>query len=97
MIKLQYKMKTGRKLNLNNPKRYTEKLQWYKLNYRDPLMILCSDKYNVREYVKEKGLEEILNPLYGIYENVNDIDFNKLPNSLQKKLYIYKIHCITIE
>lgn len=85
MIRFQYKIKTGRRLNLNNPKRYTEKLQWYKLYYRDPLMTLCSDKYSVREYVKEKGLEDILNPLYGVYDDVDDIDFNSLPNSFAIK------------
>ena len=36
MVKLQYKIKTGRQLNLKNPKRFTEKLQWYKVYYRDP-------------------------------------------------------------
>ena len=48
MIKLQYWITTGRKLNLKEPKRFTEKLQWYKLFYRDPLMVQCSDKYSVR-------------------------------------------------
>lgn len=85
MLKFQYKVKTGRSLNLKNPKRYTEKLQWYKLYYRDPLMTLCSDKYSVREYVNEKGLGNILNPLYGVYEDVNDIDFDYLPDSFALK------------
>ena len=44
MIKIQYFIKTGRNLNLKNPKRYTEKLQWYKLFHRTPLMSKCSDK-----------------------------------------------------
>lgn len=48
MVCIQYKMKTGRKLNLENPVRYTEKLQWYKLYHRDPLMAKCADKYEVR-------------------------------------------------
>ncbi|SDW42863.1 TupA-like ATPgrasp [Marinococcus luteus] len=81
MIKLQYRIKTGRKLNLNNPERYTEKLQQYKLNYRDPLMTMCSDKYEVRKYVESKGLKEILNPLYGVYEKAEDINFDTLPKS----------------
>lgn len=81
MIKLQYRIKTGRKLNLKNPKRYTEKLQWYKLYYRDPLITRCSDKYQVRQYVKEKGFESILNTLYGVYENPEDIEWRDLPDS----------------
>ncbi|MEG0897750.1 MAG: carbonic anhydrase, partial [Ruthenibacterium sp.] len=37
MLQIQYQIKLRRKLNLKNPQRYTEKLQWYKLYYRDPL------------------------------------------------------------
>lgn len=85
MIKIQYRVKTGRKLNLEKPQRYTEKLQWYKLNYRDPLMTNCSDKYLVREYIKSKGLEDILNPLYGVYKSSNEINFDKLPKSFAIK------------
>lgn len=85
MIKIQYKIKTGRAPNLNKPERYTEKLQWYKLNYRDPLMTICSDKFEVRKFVEEKGLDSILNPLYGAYDSVDDIEFDKLPNSFAVK------------
>ena len=85
MIKIQYKIKLGRKLNLKNPKRYTEKLQWYKLNYRNPLMTKCVDKYEVREYVKSKGLENILNELYGVYNNTEEIDYNTLPKQFIMK------------
>ncbi|MBO7338669.1 MAG: carbonic anhydrase [Lachnospiraceae bacterium] len=79
MICLQYKIKTGRKLNLKDPKRFTEKLQWYKLYYKDPRMIQCADKYEVREFVKERGLEEILIPCYGVYDNVGSINWEELP------------------
>ena len=80
MIKIQYRMKLKRRLNLKNPQRFTEKLQWYKLYYRNPIMHQCVDKYDVREYVKSKGLENILNELYGVYDKPEEIDFNKLPN-----------------
>ena len=80
MIKLQYRIKLGRKLDLNNPKRFTEKIQWYKLNYRNPIMNKCVDKYEVRNYIKSKGLEYILNELYSVYNYPNEIDFSKLPD-----------------
>lgn len=80
MIKIQYRIKTGRKLNLKNPKRFSEKLQWYKLNYRNPLMTICADKYKVREYLESKKLSYILNELYGVYDSVEEIEFEKLPN-----------------
>lgn len=85
MIKLQYRIKTKRKLNLNNPVRYTEKLQWYKLYYRDPLMAICSDKYKIREYIKSKGLEDILNEIYYVYNSPKDINFSKLPREFVLK------------
>lgn len=85
MIMLQYRIKTGRRLNLKNPVRYTEKLQWYKLNYRNQLMSKCADKYEVRSYVKEKGLEKYLINIYGVYDKVEDIDFDILPNSFAMK------------
>lgn len=85
MVKLQYRIKTGRNLNLDNPQRFTEKLQWYKLNYRHPLMAQCVDKYEVRKYVESIGLGSILNECYGVYDNVDDVDFEKLPNQFVLK------------
>lgn len=85
MLKVQYRMKTGHKLDLNNPKRFTEKLQWYKLNYKNPLMIQCVDKYDVREYVESKGLSDILIPCYGVFNSPNEIDWNALPNQFVMK------------
>ncbi len=79
MLSIQYRLKTGRRLNLKNPQRFTEKLQWYKINYRNPIMHQLVDKYSVRDYIKSKGLENILIPLIGRYANVNEIEWEKLP------------------
>ena len=81
MPKLQYKVKLKRKLDLKNPKRFTEKIQWYKINYRNPVMHTCVDKHEVREYIKSKGLEDILIELYGVYDSIENVDFESLPNS----------------
>ena len=78
--KIKYKENTGKTLDLKNPTTFNEKLWWLKLNNRDPLLTICSDKYKVREYVKQCGLEHILTKLYGVYDNANDIDFDKLPD-----------------
>ena len=80
MLPLQYRIKLGRRLNLRNPTRFTEKIQWYKINYRNPIMHQCVDKYLVRDYVKDKGLEGILVPLIGKYDSIDQIDWNSLPN-----------------
>ena len=79
-LKIQYWIKFNRKLNLKSPKRYTEKLQWYKLYYHDPLMTKCAGKLEVRDYVERMGCGGILNELYGVYETVDEIDFETLPN-----------------
>ena len=79
MLKLQYRIKTGRSLELKKPRRFTEKLQWYKLYYHNPLLHLCADKYAVRTYVERKGLGELLVRLYARYDNVDQVDWRDLP------------------
>lgn len=85
MLRLQYWLQTGRKLNLKHPKRFTEKLQLYKMKYRNPDMLRCTDKYEVRKYIEEKGIGEYLIPLIGVYDKVEDIDFNVLPQQFVAK------------
>lgn len=85
MIRLQYWIQLNRHVNLKNPQRYTEKLQWYKLHYRNPLMKQCADKYGVRDYIKFRGLGDILKENYGVYDSFKDIDFEKLPNKFVLK------------
>lgn len=80
MLKFQYWVKLHRSLNLRNPKRFTEKLQWYKINYRNPVMHQCVDKYLVRDYIKSKGLEKILVPLIGKFKTIQEVNFEKLPD-----------------
>lgn len=63
----------SRKLDLQNPVTLNEKLQWVKLYDRRPIMTVLSDKYLVREYVKDKVGEQYLTPLYGVYESVDDL------------------------
>lgn len=85
MLPIQYRIKLGRKLNLRNPKRFTEKLQWYKMHYRNPVMHQCVDKYLVREYIKKKELEEILVPLIAHYNSLDEVKWNDLPDSFVMK------------
>lgn len=79
IIKFQYFLKLKRFPKLNKPERYTEKLQWYKLNYRNDLMTKCADKYLVREYVSSKEYSHILNELIFVTDDVEDLDLSKLP------------------
>lgn len=80
-----YERFSGQKLNLNEPTTFDEKQWWLKVNYRDPLMVQCTDKIAVREYVESKGLGNILNPLIGSYMDPRDIDWRALPSSFYLK------------
>jgi len=85
MLKLQYRIKMGFWPDMKHPQRYTEKLQLYKMYYRNPLLCRCVDKFEVREYVKSKGLERILNTCYGCYDRADEIDFQALPSKFVAK------------
>lgn len=85
MIAIQYKIKMGKWPNIRHPKTFSEKIQWYKLYYRNPLMVQCVDKYEVYKYVEAKGFSDILVPLYGVWEKGEDIDFSKLPDKFVLK------------
>ena len=85
MLRIQYWLQVGRKLNLKSPKRFTEKIQLYKLKYRNPDMLRSTDKYEVRKYIEEKGFGEYLIPLVGVYNNVDEIDYANLPSQFVAK------------
>ena len=79
-VRKYYKKKSGgAKLDLDNPKKFSEKQQWYKLHARLALMQKCADKLAVREYIEENGYGESLNSLLGVYQNAKEIDYDNLP------------------
>ena len=49
------------------------------------MMVQCADKYQVREYIEKRGCTEILNTLFGVYNSVEEIDFNSLPDKFVLK------------
>lgn len=65
-LRVLYKKRLRRRLNLSSPVLFSEKIQWMKLYWRDPLATKCADKYAVRAYVKDKVGDSILNDLYGV-------------------------------
>ena len=75
-----YRILMGRKLNLDNPKTYTEKLQWLKLYDHRPEYTTMVDKYAAKQYVAEKIGEEYIIPLLGVWDRAEDIDFDTLPD-----------------
>ena len=87
LSKIYCKIVIHKNIDLKNPKTLNEKLQWYKLNYcpKNNLIIQCADKFQVRSYIEEKGYKNLLTNLIGYWENVEDIDWNNLPDKFVLK------------
>lgn len=84
--KILFLFSMKKRLNLKKPQTFNEKIQWLKLYWQDPRVAQCADKYTLRSYVKECGLDEILNPLYQVYKSADEIDFSVLPNKFALKV-----------
>lgn len=84
-LQLLFRCKMGYKLNLKNPKSFSEKLQWLKLYNRNPLYTTLVDKYAVKEYVAKIIGEEYIIPTLGVWDDANEIDFDSLPNQFVLK------------
>lgn len=84
--KAHYFIKFKKQLNLTNPTRFNEKIQWLKFNeLNNDIYTLCADKVKVREYVASKGCGDILNELYGVYDSPQQIDYASLPEKFALK------------
>jgi len=84
-LKIAYWCKMDRKLNLDNPMSYNEKLQWLKLNERNSSYTNLVDKYEVRNFIEKKIGNDYLIPIFGVWNDVADIDFDELPNQFVLK------------
>ena len=85
-IIIKYKIKTNKKLDLRNPKSFNEKLQWLKLYDQNPAYIVMADKEAVKKYVASKIGEEHIVPTIGKWNDVDEINFNELPNQFVLKV-----------
>lgn len=79
-LRKKYFLKLGKKLNLNKPITFNEKMQWLKLYDRKPEYTNMVDKYEVRKYITETIGKEYLIPIIGVYDKFEQINFDKLPN-----------------
>ena len=79
LVKIRYFARFKRRLNLDNPKTLNEKILYMSLRTDTTLWTRLADKYNVRGYIEECGLSNILVPLLGHWHKAEDIDFDKLP------------------
>ncbi len=84
-LKWKYKARFGRKLDLCNPKSYTEKLQWLKLYDRKSEYVAMVDKYEAKKYVADRIGGEYIIPTLGIWDDFDDINFDELPEQFVLK------------
>lgn len=85
-IQVKFFLSLKRRLNLESPVLYNDKLQWLKLFWRDDLAPKCADKYAVRDYIKQTIGEQYLNELYCVVEDTKNISLDKLPQKFVIKI-----------
>ncbi|MDP8212611.1 MAG: ATP-grasp fold amidoligase family protein [Candidatus Zapsychrus exili] len=84
-LNIRYRLRVKRKLNLKNPETFNEKLQWLKINDRNPIYPEIVDKNTVREIIADKVGDKYLVPIIGKWDNAKDINFDKLPEQFVLK------------
>lgn len=84
-IKATYRLWMHQKLDLSNPRSFTEKLQWLKLYDHNPLYTSLVDKFEVKKWVSEKIGEKYVIPTIGVWNSLEDITWENLPNQFVLK------------
>jgi hypothetical protein len=80
-IRRKYRRNFGREPDLESPKTFNEKILWLNLYDRRPVKVICADKYAVRDWVSQRIGDQYLIPLIGVYDDAEDIELDRLPNS----------------
>lgn len=84
-LSIRYLMSFHKKMNWDNPQTFNEKMQWLKLYAHKPIYATMADKYAVKKYVADIIGDEYVVPCLGVWQSVDDIDFDKLPNQFVLK------------
>jgi len=80
LLSMKFKHFMHKPLNWKDPQSYSEKIQWLKLYGRTPINVIMSDKYAVKQYIKDTIGEQYVIPLLGVWDRPEDIDFSVLPD-----------------
>ena len=75
-----FPLRLGYPLNLDNPRTFSEKLQWLKLYDRNPEYVKMVDKIEAKEYVASIIGDAYVVPTYATYNSIDEIDFDALPD-----------------
>ena len=92
--KIHYEYYTRKPLNIENPKEFNEKIHWLKVYFRPSILTKLVDKFEVRDYVQQTIGAQYLNSTIGVYNNVNEVDFDKLPEKFVLKVPMAAISII---
>ncbi|MCH8567421.1 MAG: hypothetical protein LAT67_04130 [Balneolales bacterium] len=84
-LKKQFKIKTGKVLNLKSPRSFSEKIQWLKLHNTNPLLTQIADKFEVKKYVERNVSEKYIIPTHSLYTSANQIKLSRLPEKFALK------------
>ena len=84
-MKIRYFFRFHRFVNLKHPTDLNEKILWLYFNTDTNEWSRLTDKLLVRDYVKEKGFEEILKEVYAVWDRLEDVQFDALPKSFVLK------------
>jgi len=85
-LRWMFRLKMGYSLNLKDPKTFNEKLNWLKLNDRNPIYTQMADKFTAKRYVEDRIGKEYIVPCYGSWNSFDEIEFDKLPNQFVLKV-----------
>lgn len=84
-IKRKFKIDLGYDLDLENPKTFNEKMQWLKFYNQQSIFVTMASKHTVKQFISNKIGPEYIAKEYGCWDNYDEIDFSKLPNSFVLK------------
>ena len=84
-LQIAFRARMHKKLNLENPQTFSEKLQWLKLYNRRTIYTKLVDKYEVKPIVEKIIGKEYIIPTIGVWDNFDDINFDDLPNQFVLK------------
>jgi len=75
----------GKILHLKNPKSFNEKLQWLKIYDYKPEYTKLVDKLAVKDYVESRIGNKLIIPTLSVWDSVEEIDWDSLPNQFVLK------------
>lgn len=84
-MSIRHKQLLGYEIDWDNPKTFSEKLQWLKLHDRKPIYTTMVDKYEAKRFIADKIGEQFVIPTLGVWRHFNEIDFGALPNQFVLK------------